>query len=180
MQGQPWRDRCVTCEKSSIPSSYCCGTDCRHAGVAAWGVKLQDVEGRGEKLSETIKLAGLTELCPPEVQEIVIQKPGENGMYKTMKDNIVSWFSNKVAMTDEPTPKAVGRVDEQFEKCSEFGEHMGVDAVGSMQRPGCGGWGHMRRDCPSQKGYGSKGKGKDRSNAGAKGGSCNKSARQRL
>ena len=70
------------------------------AGIAAWEAKLHDVERIGEKLSETIKLAGLTELCPPEVREMVFQNLGENSTYKTMKEKIVSWLSNKVAMTD--------------------------------------------------------------------------------
>ena len=43
------------------------------AGIAAWEAKLQEVERGGEKLSEVIKLAGMTELCPLAVREMIFQ-----------------------------------------------------------------------------------------------------------
>ena len=140
------------------------------AGIAAWEAKLHEVERGGEKLSEVIKLAGLTELCPFEVREMVFQNLGIDGDYKTMKEKIVSWLSNKVAMSDGPTPMDLGNVDDKPKEAEwEEGGEYSVDAIGNMTCHGCGGWGHMKRDCPSQqkaKGKGKAGKGKGHDSKG--------------
>ena len=66
--------------------------------------------------------------------------------------------SNKVAMmaSNGPTPMDVGEVDyETFD-----GDDVGVVSA-NTQCHGCGGWGHLRRDCPTvQNMKGNKGKGK--------------------
>ena len=36
-------------------------------------------------------------------------------------------------MTDEPTPMVVGRVDEHVKTYSQFGEYIGLDAIGHMR-----------------------------------------------
>jgi hypothetical protein len=70
-------------------------------------------------------------------------------------------------MSDEPTPMDLGNVDgkKEEESWEDGGEGTEVDSVGNMTCHGCGGWGHMKRECPSQKAKG-KGKGKGKGQDG--------------
>ena len=64
-----------------------------------------------------------------------------------MTAKIRSVVSNKVAMMEGPTPMDVGKIDHE---CKSENLEDDVAAVSwSTQCLGCGGWGHLRRECPS-------------------------------
>ena len=99
------------------------------------------------------KMAALMELCPLEVQDMIYQNVDQvNEDYDELKQKIVTWTSNKVA--NEGVPRDIGRVgwldnhdhDHDDYEISAIGQH--------TQCYNCGGWGHMSRECPSEKGYG--------------------------
>lgn len=105
------------------------------------------------------KMAALMELCPVEVQDMVYQNVDEfKEDYDKLKQKIITWASNKVA--SEGVPMDIGGLgwDE-----TEGNEDYDVAAVGwQTQCHNCGGYGHMSRECPSDKKGkgGEKGKGK--------------------
>ena len=112
------------------------------------------------------KMAALMELCPTEVQDMIYQNVDEvSEDYNKLKQKIITWVSNKVA--SDGVPMDIGRVENE-----EYDDY-DVGAVGwGTHCYNCGGWGHMSRDCPSEKkGKGNaKGDGKGKGNYYGKGG----------
>ena len=109
------------------------------------------------------------------VQQLVYQSIGDKLDYDEVTAKIRSVVSNKVAMMEGRTPMDVGKIDHECER-----ENMEDDVAAvswSTQCFACGGWGHLRRECPSVgndgkggkawgKGLGEKGKGKGLSTKG--------------
>ena len=104
------------------------------------------------------KMAALMELCPPEVQDMIYQNVDEvNEDYDKLKQKIVTWTSNKVA--NEGVPMDIGRVGWHDDHDHDRDDYE-ISAIGQhTQCYNCGGWGHVSRECPSEKE--GKGKGKD-------------------
>lgn len=116
----------------------------------------------GEMFSETVRLGIVAQMMPLSVQEFIYTCLDDKLNYNEVIHKVRAVVSNKVAMRDGPAPMDVSRVaeneiDNGNEECMDE-----VDALGNMRCHGCGGWGHLRRDCPS-KGKG-KGKGKTGTN----------------
>ena len=111
------------------------------------------------------KMAALMELCPTEVQDMIYQNVDEvNEDYDKLKQKIITWVSNKVA--NDGVPMDIGKVDEEHNEYD-------VAAVGwGTHCYNCGGWGHMSKECPSEKKGKSnaKGDGKGKGNHYGKGG----------
>ena len=129
----------------------------------------------GETFSDTVKVGIVVSIMPPAVQELVYQSIGDKLDYDEVTAKIRSVMSNKVAMMEAPTPMDVGMIDHECE--SENLEDDVAAVSWSTQCPGCGGWGHLPRECPSVandgkggkawgKGLGEKGKGKGLSTKG--------------
>ena len=111
------------------------------------------------------KMAALMELCPPEVQDVIYQNVDEiNEDYDRLKQKIITWASNKVE--SDGVPMDIGKVE------NEEYEGYDVGAVGwGTHCYNCGGWGHLSRECPSEKKKGGvKGDGKGNHNSIGKGG----------
>ena len=123
----------------------------------------------GETFGDTVKVGIVVSIMPQAVQELVYQSIGDKLDYDEVTAKIRSVVSNKVAMMEGPTPMDVGKIDHECE--SENLEDDVAAVSWSTQCLGCGGWGHLRRECPSVvndgkggkawgKGLGEKGKGK--------------------
>ncbi len=94
-------------------------------------------------------MAAFMELCPVEQQNMVYQNIHEvNEDYEKMKQRVVSWVSNNVAQASGSTPMDIGVVYDRYGFDGEYTE--GIAAIGNhVQCHGCGGWGHLKRDCPT-------------------------------
>ena len=90
----------------------------------------------------------MTELCPAQIQDVLLQNVDEaSADYEKLKQKILTWVSNKVA--NECAPMDVGRV---VRGGDEEAEDYDVDAVSwRTQCFNCQGWGRRARDCPSEK-----------------------------
>ena len=101
----------------------------------------------GETFSDTVKVGIVVSIVPLAVQELVYQSIGDKLDYDEVTAKIRSVMSNKVAMMEGPAPKDVGKIDHECE--SENLEDDVAAVSWSTQCFGCGGWGHLRRECPS-------------------------------
>ena len=101
----------------------------------------------GETFSDTVKVGIVVSIMPQAVQELVYQSIGDKLDYDEVTAKIRSVVSNKVAMMEGPTPMDVGKIDHECE--SENLEDDVAAVSWSTQCLGCGGWGHLRRECPS-------------------------------
>ena len=125
----------------------------------------------GEIFSDTVKVGIILSVMPTSVQEMVYNVLGDNVKYEEVASRIRSVVSTKVAMMQGPAPMDIGEVGDENSNCHDCGEHEEeIGAVSmSTQCHGCGGWGHLKRDCPTVKGKGKSG-GKGGSKGGTKGG----------
>ena len=110
----------------------------------------------GETFSDTVKVGIVVSIMPPAVQELVYQSIGDKLDYDEVTAKIRSVMSNKVAMMEGPTPMDVGKIDHECE--SENLEDDVAAVSWSTQCLGCGGWDHLRRECPSVENDGKGGK----------------------
>ena len=121
-----------------------------------------------ETFSDVVKVGIVTGMMPLSIQEFVYTAVGDKIDYDMTVQKIRALVSNKVAMAEGPVPMDIGRVDGEDVEARSIGEDFEgygeVDAIGNVQCHQCGGWGHVRRDCPS------KGKGKGKGKDGGKGG----------
>ena len=134
----------------------------------------------GEEFSDTVKVGIITSIMPQSIQELVYTSVGTSVKYETIVQRVRAVVSNKVAMMTGPAPMDIGWVDSRRRRMGAmqwdeedvgFGGHVDqqieeedISAVSlATQCHGCGGWGHLRRECPTSKGKGKgfdKGKGK--------------------
>lgn len=130
-----------------------------------------------EKVSDNMKIAILTSMLPPSIQDYVYTTLDHEIPYEDFATKIRAVVGNKVSMMCKPTPMEIGYAaqdDQQTEHYDESGED--VQAVSaSTQCHSCAGWGHFARECPSvahgtAKGSGkNENKGKGKGKAGGKG-----------
>ena len=80
--------------------------------IARWETKWKELERtEGVRLPDMVKMAALTELCPPDIRDLIFQTVDSGLMFDTMKEKVISWASNKVASRKEmPVPMDIGRL----------------------------------------------------------------------
>ena len=137
--------------------------------LAKWEGDVQDLQtSESLVLPPMIKMAAMTEICTDEIRDMIFQNVDNvdgdlEKSYKTMRDKIVSWVSNRVAARNEAVPMDVGHVEGEND--------LDVSAVGKvgMKCYECGGTGHMARDCANRRMKGFNGGGKGESKGDSKG-----------
>ncbi len=109
----------------------------------------------GEKLSDRMQTALMLSMCPSDLQDILYQRAGDLKTHEEARDRMKGMNNNRMART-QPSPMDFGEVEQE----PWYDEDVAT-ASANVQCHGCGGWGHLRRDCPTvAAGKGSKGKGK--------------------
>ena len=69
---------------------------------ARWEAKWKELERiEGVRLPDMVKMAALTELCPPDLRDLIFQTVDSGLTFDTMKEKVISWASNKVASRKE-------------------------------------------------------------------------------
>ena len=124
--------------------------------IDEWDMKVAVLQREfNEKLSDRMKTALMLSMCPPDLQDVLYQHAGELKSYEEARDRMKGMINNRIARS-MPSPMEIGEVKPQVE-CEDD-----VAAVSAYaQSHGCGGWGHLRRECPTvTSGKGTKGKGK--------------------
>ena len=65
----------------------------------------------GVRLPDMEKMTAQTELCPPDIRDLIFQTVDSRLTFDTMKEKVISWVSNKVASRKEmPVPMDIGRL----------------------------------------------------------------------
>lgn len=133
-----------------------------------------------ETVKDPIKIAIVVNMMPMDIQEYVYANLAKGAKYTDVVYKIRVLAGNKAAMTSGgPVPMDIGDIGGKnvaAEECETCGEDEYVNAVGyNAQCFNCQGWGHAKRDCPSQlkgkgKGYGYKGQSKGGGKGYQKGG----------
>ena len=136
--------------------------------IDKWEEQVRRIESIGAEciLTNTIKIAILTDMLPVVIQDYVYTHVEPDHTYKQVVDKVRVLATNK-AEASGPSPMDVGSVAAAAAEWPEepwYEEN--VDAVGvNTQCYNCGGWGHLSRDCSSTKG---KGKGVNNGHQGGK------------
>ena len=127
-----------------------------------------------EALSERMKVAAITSMCPNDVQDLIFQQGDKLDNYLNVRDQIKAIILNRSIRVGRAVPMDIGLASEETgEEWHE--EEWGVDAVsGQAQCHKCGGYGRFARECPSKgkgkgKGKGAEGKGKSKGKGKDKG-----------
>jgi hypothetical protein len=122
-----------------------------------WTEKVKQLSREfGEDIREGMKIAIVTSMMPPEIQDYVYTNIKEGAKAEAMIEKIKSVVGNKVAMMGvKPVPMEVGEVVPDGAWSESWEEEVG--AVGMhVQCRQCWGYGHLQRECPTK----GKGKGK--------------------
>ena len=125
------------------------GTDEVIQRLITWEAKVKDLEKEeGMQLNNMVKLAGMTEICTQEIQDHIFQSIKESSTYREVKDQIVTWISNRAAATNGG--KYVNNCECPEEEWDQHQHETEIDLICH----GCGGHGHPIRLCPTPKGKG--------------------------
>ena len=145
--------------------------------IEKWeGKVLMLVREYQENLSERMKVAAVTSMCPPDVQDLIFQQGDKLDNYSKVRDQIKALCLNRASRVNGPTPMDIGLASQESSGSMwDSMEEWDVDAVGGgAQCYNCGGYGHFSRECPSKgkgkgKGKGGEGKGKAKGKGKEKG-----------
>ena len=143
------------------------------AALTKWISEVKMLERQfGEKVCDKMKIAIMTSMLPPIIQDFVYQNVTRDMLFENLLEKIGVWVGKSCRHERRVTPMDAGEVGWSDDNESE--EHVG--AVGAWSRCGrCDGWEHFARDCPC-KGKGKwdfgkfGGKGKHNGNSNSKGG----------
>ena len=106
--------------------------------IENWEAKERELETETKaKIPEVFRMAILTTMCPPSIQDYVFQQSTPNQKYKELKEKIVSLTHNRVAMMDGgPVPMEIGGMNlgNQFEQFQRFQEHQHREQVKLRQQ----------------------------------------------
>ena len=127
--------------------------------IKKWESKVLNLKREyNEALSERMKVAAITSMCPHDVQDLIFQQGDKLDDYVKIREQIKAIILNRSSRVGGAVPMDIGLASEESNEDWQE-EEWCVDAVsGQAQRHKCGGFGHFARECPS-KGKG-KGKGK--------------------
>ena len=135
-----------------------------------------------QDFTEPTKIAIVINMMLANIQEYVYTNVKKDESYRSMVDKVKLLVSNKV-VSSGPVPMdlsvigngSTDRAEYYFtaDGLDNWADEQVVEAVGMhMQCHACGGWGHLRRECPTAKGKGKgepKGGGKFQGKGGGKG-----------
>ena len=115
-----------------------------------------------EDLSQRMRVAAITSMCPHDVQDLIFQQGDKLDNYMKIREQIKAIILNRSSRVGGAVPMDIGlAAEESNEDWQE--EEWSVDAVsGQSQCHKCGGFGHFARECPSK----GKGKGKGKASDG--------------
>ena len=147
--------------------------------IEKWeGLVTQMERDYNETMSDKMRAAILTGMCPHDLQEMVFQQMGETTEYKGVKERITSIIANRQA-TQQPKPMVIGELDDSYWKqgywCQEqegkTEEEAGEEREGeeSLNYYGKGKGGYEKGKGKGKSGDKGKGKGKQCYNCGQEG-----------
>ena len=131
--------------------------------IEKWESKVLNLKREyNESLSERMKVAAITSMCPHDVQDLIFQQGDKLDNYMRIREQIKVIILNRSSRVGGAVPMDIGLTSEDSnEDWPE--EEWYVDAVsGQAQCHKCGGFGHFARECPSK----GKGKGKGKASEG--------------
>ena len=161
----------VSQAQSSHSGTGTSGNDCRHGPPKVkdvrelpnefekWEARVLNLKREyNEALSERMKVAAVTSMCPNDVQYLIFQQGDKLEDSIKVREQVRAIILNRSSRVGGAVPMDIGMAAQASEEEWED-EDWSVDAVsGQSQCHKCGGYGHFARECPS-KGKG-KGKGK--------------------
>ena len=145
-------------------------------GMNKWEEKQKTLQREfKENFTPQMKIAIMTNMMPAAIQEFIYTTVNPDMTYEQIVEKVKVLIRNKVVSHMGPSPMDIGEVGNEWPDVWHE-EEESIDVVSfQTQCHQCGGWGHLRRDCPT-KGHGkgqSSGKaggGKSWSKGGFKGG----------
>ena len=91
-----------------------------------------------ETLSERMKVAAITSMCPPDIQDVIFQRGDNLDEYLKVRDQIKTLVVNRGSRIGGPVPMDIGAATQEQQEQWEEQEY-NVDAVGvSTQCYKCG------------------------------------------
>ena len=134
-------------------------------GMNRWEEKQKTLQREfKESFTPQMKIAIMTNMMPAAIQEFIYTTVNPDTTYEQIVDKVKVLIRNKVVSHMGPVPMDIGAVGNDW-RDEWHEEEESIDVVSfQTQCHQCGGWGHLKRDCPT------KGHGKGQSGGKAGGG----------